>query len=276
MRFVDLKKIKIPEEWLKKAEKLQAELELLDTLEKKMSHIDKNEIWQDKAIFKVLSEIMDGKCWYSEAKELMSDRDVDHFRPKKKAKNADQTERDGYWFLAYDWENYRFSSIYSNRLRKDKNSEENTAYGKGTYFPLKTGNMPAISKAKIADERPFLIDPTVKSEAALISFNVFGKVVPSVPKKFSWEVSRVTMSVDFYHLNHGPLKEARKKKWQACQRNIDKITELCSLPNRTLKDDSMIQFLSDQLIEWADEKELLSGVTIACLSKNNLLNLLAV
>src|SRR4051812_36450137 len=114
MRYVDLSKIEIPKAWLDKAVKLQKELEELATLKLKLAHIDKNQIWQDRTLFKAISELMDGKCWYSEAKELMSDRDVDHFRPKKKAKNKDNIERDGYWFLAYDWENYRFSSIYSN------------------------------------------------------------------------------------------------------------------------------------------------------------------
>src|SRR5580765_3779183 len=111
MRYIDPTKIKIPQPWLEKAAKLQMEIEGFATIEDKLDHIDKNQIWQDKTLFKALSDVMDGKCWYSEAKELMSDRDVDHFRPKKKAANKDSTERDGYWFLAFDWENYRFSSI---------------------------------------------------------------------------------------------------------------------------------------------------------------------
>ncbi|MES1181550.1 MAG: hypothetical protein ABUL44_02020, partial [Flavobacterium sp.] len=248
--------------------------EALGTLQEKLDFIDENEIWQDKDLFNALSGVMDGKCWYSEAKDLMSDRDIDHFRPKKKAKNKDNVERDGYWFLAYDWENYRFSSIYSNRLRKDKLTDEDEAYGKGIYFPIKAGTLAASTKRKLADERPYLIDPTIKADAALISFNSFGKVVPSIPKKFIWEVERVNASIDYYHLNHSPLRSARKTKWEACQRSINKIVELCSLPDRTMQDDNTIQFLKEQLVEWSDEKELLSGVTIACLNKNNLISIL--
>ncbi len=276
MRHVNLKNIDIPKAWIDKAVKLQKELEDLDTLDKKLKHIDKNQIWQDKTLFMALSDAMDGKCWYSEAKELMSDRDVDHFRPKKKAMNKDNAERDGYWFLAYDWENYRFSSIYSNRLRKDKHTGEEVAFGKGTYFPLKEGTHAATTKRGLSDERPYLLDPTKKSDASLISFNSFGKVTPSVPKNFIWERERVDASVDYYHLNHSPLKEARKKKWQACQRNINKIIELCSIPNRSIHDESIIEFLKNQLVDWANEKELLSGVAIACLSKNNLTSILTI
>lgn len=270
MRYVDPSKIKIPKAWIDKAAKLQKELVAIPLLKAKLDHIDKNQIWQDTTLFKALSDVMDGKCWYSEAKDLMSDRDVDHFRPKKKAKNKDNAERDGYWFLAYDWENYRFSSIYSNRLRKDKHTSEDIAFGKGIYFPLKNGTNAATTKRKLADERPYLIDPTIKVDAALVSFNSFGKVIPSVPKSFTWEVERVNASVEYYHLNHSPLKNARKTKWQTCQRNIDKITELCSIADRTLNDDSTIDLLKKQLVEWADEKEVLSGVAIACLNKNNL------
>lgn len=63
----------------------------------------------------------------------------------------------------------------------------------------------------LSDERPYLIDPTQKADAALISFNSFGKVTPSVPKRFTWEVERVEASVKYYHLEHTPLKTARKK-----------------------------------------------------------------
>lgn len=276
MRHVDLTKIKIPQKWLDMATKLQAELDAIPLLKDKLEHIDKHEIWQDTTLFKALSDAMDGKCWYSEAKDLMSDRDVDHFRPKKKAKNRDNVERDGYWFLAYDWENYRFSSIYCNRLRKDKHTDEDIAFGKGIYFPLKVGTAAAVTKKKLDDERPYLIDPTKKKDANLISFNGFGKVVPSVPKKFAWEVERVQASVEYYHLNHSPLKNARRTKWIACQRNIDKIVELCSLPDRSLSDDATIDFLKTQLLEWADEKEVLSGVAIACLNKNDMSSILTV
>lgn len=276
MRFVDPSKIKIPQDWLDKAIKLQKELEAIPLLKNKLEHIDKNQIWQDKTLFKALSGVMDGKCWYSEAKDLMSDRDVDHFRPKKKAKNTDNTERDGYWFLAYDWENYRFSSIYSNRLRKDKHSAEDIAFGKGIYFPLKEGTPVADTKKKIADERPYLIDPTIRVDAALISFNSFGKVVPSVPKSYTWEVERVNASVIYYHLNHSPLKGARKIKWQACQIKINQLVKLCTDPNRTLNDDTTINILKQELTQWANEKELLSGVVIACLNKNRLSSILTI
>lgn len=276
MRHVDLSKIKIPDAWLKKAQKLQAELEVFTGLEDKLNHIDKNPIWQDKSMFKALSDAMDGKCWYSEAKDLMSDRDVDHYRPKKEAKDEDGRKRDGYWFLAYDWENYRFSSIYSNRLRKDKFNEEEIAYGKGSFFPLKKGSVIATTKKQTEDESPYLLDPTKKHDASLISFNGFGRVVPSVPKTFKWDVLRVEASIKYYHLDHTPLKEARRKRWRACQVKINQIKNLCSDPEISNKDENTVETLKDELIAWADDKEILSGVVLSCLEKNKMSYILTV
>jgi len=276
MRFVDLDKLRLPTAWLANAKKLQSEIEALSTIAEKLAHIDANPIWQDKTLFKALSDLMNGKCWYSEAQDLMSDRDVDHFRPKKRAKNLNNVERDGYWFLAYDWENYRFSSIYSNRLRKDKFSEDDLSYGKGIFFPLKDGTNAALTKRQLLDERPYLIDPTKKTDASLVSFNSFGKVIPNVPKAFLWDRERVSASTTYYHLNHSPLKEARKKMWNRCQVLINEIIQLCSVDDRTLNDDIRIENIKKELIEMSSEHELLSGVVIACLNKNNLSGILTI
>lgn len=64
-----------------------------------------------------------GKCWFSEAKELFSHYDVEHFRPKKEAKVLDGTVRDGYWWLAFDYTNFRLCGNVGNRK-------------KGGWFPL--------------------------------------------------------------------------------------------------------------------------------------------
>lgn len=276
MRYINLENIDISEAWLEKAVALQKELKEIKSLDDKLEHINKNPIWQDKILFNALSGAMDGKCWYSEAKDLMSDRDIDHYRPKKEAKDIDGIVRDGYWFLAYDWENYRFSSVYSNRLRKDKFTSEEISYGKGSYFPLKSGSVIAVTKKQTEDESPYLLDPTKKHDASLVSFNGFGCVVPSVPKTFTWDIMRVEVSIKYYHLDHHPLKRARSNRWKACQLKINKIKELCSDPNISTKDENTVELLKDELIEWANENELLSGVIIACLNKNNMSRILTI
>ena len=110
MRHININDLELPPNWADKANKLNADLQNAITHEERANIIEKNPIWQD--LFIPLSNLSKGKCWYSEALEVMSDSDVDHFRPKNEAKNINDIHRadeDGYWWLAYDYENYRFN-----------------------------------------------------------------------------------------------------------------------------------------------------------------------
>ncbi len=69
-----------------------------------------------------------GKCWFSEVRELYSHYDVEHFRPKKEAKGLDGADRDGYWWLAFDYMNFRVCGYVGNRK-------------KGGWFPLQQGSL---------------------------------------------------------------------------------------------------------------------------------------
>ena len=64
-----------------------------------------------------------GKCWFTEGRDICSHTDVEHFRPKKEAKELDGSIRDGYWWLAFDYSNFRAAGNVPNRK-------------KGGWFPL--------------------------------------------------------------------------------------------------------------------------------------------
>src|ERR1700712_5979569 len=142
MRYIDINKLQLPDGWLEKAEKLKIRMTAANNEFDRNKILNDNPIWQELLI--PLSELSKGKCWYSEAREIMSDRDVDHFRPKSQAMNENKGLRDGYWWLAYDWDNYRLSSTYSNQKRKDKYQKDKKTGGKGCYFPLFFGSAIAI------------------------------------------------------------------------------------------------------------------------------------
>src|SRR6266496_5376859 len=57
------------------------------------------------------------KCWYCESLELRSDQPVDHFRPKGAVRGTKAAS--GYWWLAFDWKNYRLSCTFCNSRRVD-------------------------------------------------------------------------------------------------------------------------------------------------------------
>jgi len=55
-----------------------------------------------------------GKCWYTEARDSISYWHVDHYRPKAKIKDLNNVEYDGYWWLAFNWKNYRLAGSATN------------------------------------------------------------------------------------------------------------------------------------------------------------------
>ena len=275
MRYINLNDIKLPDGWLEKAENLTQDL--IDAgnsdARKKIIDLAKNEIW--KELFNTLHNLSNGKCWYSEANDVMSDRDIDHFRPKKQAKNIDDIPRvdeEGYWYLCYDYENYRFSSQYSNQLRKDKHNPEKETRGKGVYFPLFDASLVGKTKTQCEDEDIMLLDPCDEDDPILLTFSSNGKAIPNAiaildPK----DEIRVKTSIKLYHLDHKPLEEKREQLWDYCQRMIDRIRAISIVPEDiSVRGRTEVKFLQKEIRKLTKKTEELSAVAIACCEENHL------
>ena len=126
----------IPEKVLKVAERAQRQLEALPPDERSVFIKKKSHIW--RAFARYLAKMSYGKCWYSESNDPQSFFDVDHFRPKAEATRGDGSKDDGYPWLAFSWENFRYSAQRSNRLSTDEDTE--VVVGKGSWFPLMDGS----------------------------------------------------------------------------------------------------------------------------------------
>ncbi len=190
--------------WLAKSTQLVADLAALDAAGKRDERnklIDSNKPHWDK-LKPWLLALSGGKCWFSEVRELYSHYDVEHFRPKKEAKALDGTERDGYWWLAFDYMNFRACGNVGNRK-------------KGGWFPLKPGSLCSTYAAPCEEsETRYLLDPIDDDDVSLIAFDEEGKVIP-IPGASAWEQERVNETVKRLKLNeHVPLAEARRKLWQ--------------------------------------------------------------
>ncbi|KHD08572.1 hypothetical protein PN36_02120 [Candidatus Thiomargarita nelsonii] len=75
--------------------------------------------WRKDDIKETLWEYHNRKCCYCERKrDLKRESDVEHFRPK--AAVTEDKEHDGYWWLAYEWDNYFFSCKLCNQEYKKK------------------------------------------------------------------------------------------------------------------------------------------------------------
>ena len=196
------------EEWISKAQALTDRLKAAKNKMERDKIIDDNtNVWGDTEIKNWLETYSHGKCWFSEARGLCFHWHVEHFRPKKGARDPD---RDGYWWRAFDYLNYRLCGSVTNSK-------------KGSYFPIKLGTNPAREPDdNCDDEACLLIDPTRKSDVDLITFSNGGMAVPFRNKGWDWE--RAEKSITRYKLNdHPPLRRAREQLWNACKQKVDEL-----------------------------------------------------
>lgn len=155
-----------------------------------------------------LLALSDGKCWFTEARDIASHLDVEHFRPKKAARNTKGPERDGYWWLAFDFMNFRIAGTVPNRK-------------KGAWFPLRYGSQcSSFARRCEGDEIPHFLDPTNAHDVTLLAFDEEGKAVPA-PGISRWDQIRVRRTVERLKLTeHLALAEERRKVWQRVTKHI--------------------------------------------------------
>lgn len=197
----------IPEKVLKVAIRAQTELETLPASDRPAFIKKKSHIW--RAFARYLSKMSYGKCWYSESPDPQSFFDVDHYRPKLEARRSAEVVDPGYEWLAFSWENFRFSAQRSNRVSKNEETDENE--GKGNWFPLLEASPKACWDKRCEDtEQPILLDPVKKTDVQLIDVKDDGRMGPSRTCIGSAQI-RVARSIELYGLNLPRLKEARMK-----------------------------------------------------------------
>lgn len=199
-------------EWLEKSDHLTKQLIALH----KAGDIEgRNKLIKDNA--KHWGELKDWllersyhKCWFSEAREIYSHMDVEHFRPKTEAKDLSGLPRDGYWWLAFDYRNFRVCGNVGNRK-------------KGGWFPLQSGSLVSTYENQCEEsELPYLLDPTDAEDVELIAFDEEGKAVPA-PGITPWEIRRVEETINRLKLNeHEALTQERRKIWQRMSLEIDR------------------------------------------------------
>lgn len=188
MRFINLNGRRPSQTWLRKAQRLLAALNAAADEAGRKQVIDANQvIW--KELLPWLRKITKGKCWFSESRGACQYWEVEHYRPKGAARNLDGTVRaEGYWWLAFEWGNFRLCGGVSNRK-------------KGCFFPLRAGTPIATpTNRNIDDEDPYLLDPTKQEDPPLLTFNRNGDVNPT-PNMSAWDTERANVSIGRYKLS---------------------------------------------------------------------------
>lgn len=206
MRHISLAGKAPDADWLKTANNLLAALNAAADRAERNAIIDANSaVWGDLKAW--LLSISHQKCWFSEAKDCFNHWHVEHFRPKKSAKDADGTEHDGYWWLAFNWTNFRICGSVGNTK-------------KGTYFPLRPTCVRIGPHGDVRLEDPQLLDPSDEDDPNLLSFDVEGKAIVAPGVTDAWEIARVEYSIDRLKLDFGPLADRRKTVWAECWARI--------------------------------------------------------
>lgn len=230
------------------------------------------DLWNDNDInlkenFFENENIVGSKCWYSEVESVGAELEVEHFRPKGIVSNLDYTEvlgvktwhllekpldnqkkRDiGYYWLAYNWRNYRLSCKITNTVKHN-------------YFPLLPKSPIAYKPKDEENELPVLIDPLIASDVVLLSFEKKGDkeviVVPSVSLPIingeyygdkesfrdeevsevdKWQYIRAEVSIWVYELNEmKKVQKSRAEVWNDTEeflnkivKNTDDVDDLC-------------------------------------------------
>jgi uncharacterized protein (TIGR02646 family) len=197
--------------WLAESNRLSAELLSLQNagnINARNALIDVNSAHWGK-LKPWLLALSAGKCWFSEARDIYSHLDVEHFRPKKEAKAIDGALRDGYWWLAFDYMNLRACGNVGNRK-------------KGGWFPLNKGSLCSTYEVRCEEsEVHFLLDPIDSDDVNLLAFDEEGKAI-AAPGVSEWDERRVDETIKRLKLNeHEALTEERKKVWQRMSRSIE-------------------------------------------------------
>lgn len=221
----------------------------------------------------VMLALSHNKCWYSEAPIGNGDFEVDHFRPKNKAKqkidytnpksNSVVHKENGYWWKAYDWDNYRLAGALANKLRRDRLGDCDDVRGKGDYFPLNLALGRVANDGENLDcEEPVLLDPTNPVDVSLLTFD---KGIPIPATTEDYEIDRVKQSIFYYHLDLDQLNTARKIVWDDCvaqikdaKRNIDNSAPAVKK--------AMLRKCFEELIKLVDsERKSYTSTAKACL-----------
>jgi hypothetical protein len=219
MRHIDLGKVQRPPGWDERAQCATLEVSALTDGARHEAINNRRDVWTELKPY--MEDVSAKKCWYCESREVRSDKHVDHFRPKNRVGEVGCEGHSGYWWLAFDRKNFRYSCTFCNSRREDRDT--GCIGGKGNRFPLRdeTRRCRQPNQA-LSDEQPVLLDPTVEADPGLLWLDEDGMARPSYPEEAApWPHMRARESIAIYHLNHTDLKEARLAVCNECKRIVN-------------------------------------------------------
>ncbi|MCP4369397.1 MAG: TIGR02646 family protein [Deltaproteobacteria bacterium] len=204
------------------------------------NHKAKATIYGHPQVRMALEKLFYDKCAYCETKvTARSDWDVEHFRPKGRV--AENDNHDGYYWLAYNWENFYLSCTHCNQRRKDKprwgDLRQAGAGGKMGQFPLEDETTRAMSPQDDTNqEQVLLLDPCSDDPEEHLCFDLKGQIIRVNNSRKS------AVSIEVFSLWQRRLCDFRREK-------VEEVVGLLSLKNKCENEDKMevVQHLNNHL-----------------------------
>lgn len=184
------------------------------------------------------------KCCYCESQLLGTQPgEIEHYRPKGNVKVFDHTtkvkslDREGYFWLAGDWENLLYACADCNRPRVQMDYDGSIrTFGKGEFFPLEDTAL-ADAYGHPPKEVPLLLNPCIDDPQPHLNFLLDGRIEPA---SINGVLSvRGDASIFFYGLARAELLQMRathRKHVEAAIRNTLKFLKAGEDPGADLQD----------------------------------------
>lgn len=209
MRRIPTDNFELPTGWQADATAALAEVQKFAAASRK----DRNEeierhapkTW--RALKHKLMDLSKDKCWYCEIRQDRSLGEVDHFRPKGKVFGL--PNHPGYWWLAFESTNFRYSCNFCNRRTVDRQTSRTG--GKHEQFPIESEATRALKPGDNHDlEKPLLLDPLRPGDPGMLTWQINGDPAPRFPLNKLW-LDKADTSIAVYHLHHYKIRRRRRK-----------------------------------------------------------------
>ncbi|MES2831535.1 MAG: hypothetical protein V4695_06030 [Pseudomonadota bacterium] len=248
---------KPPQDWLDEAKCITDALAAARSGDERDVLIEQHaRLWRDARIRNWLLSLFHNKCWYTEAQEAASAYHVDHYRPKGQVSDIGRiTPESGYWWLAFDWQNYRICGQLINVKKSD-------------VFPLLGGYRATCDDpGSLRLEAATLIDPTT-DDARLVSFEMDEDGCRALPMPGADEEdsARVMATIEIIGLNRlDRLNQKRADVWRNCQEKLASYEAAVDEPPALKK--LRRALIIDDLKKRVRYESELSSVAEACIRK---------
>jgi hypothetical protein len=274
MRPIAIETFTPSEEWQQRARQATTELEEKVTRDDKLDYIRRHaSIWKD--LGSELRTHFGNKCWYTDASNYGSRLDVEHFRPKAKTVELNpedyeeagddlllklsEPEREGYWWLAFEYENLLLCAQVMNREEKRN------------FFPLHRASVVASGANRNAwrTEIPVFLDPRKLDDVCLVAYDETGAMRPRADLT-GWERLRVVITNECFGLSRfQPLIEGRQRTWQKCTDLIEQYRRAAARQLQVGEPNPVLQQQKDaalhELLKLLHPDEPFSSLAASCL-----------